>query len=82
VLPWLVLQRFGYRQLMYYIVLKASLTAGRCVPIPPCPQAVLVTSTLRRLYLWCLKRYEEATKTLLLLLAIYALLAAPILIAC
>jgi hypothetical protein len=40
VLPWLVLQRFGYRQLMYYIVLKASLTAGRCVPIPPCPQAV------------------------------------------
>jgi cellulose synthase/poly-beta-1,6-N-acetylglucosamine synthase-like glycosyltransferase/peptidoglycan/xylan/chitin deacetylase (PgdA/CDA1 family) len=27
-LPWLVLQRFGYRQLMYYIVLKASLTAA------------------------------------------------------
>jgi peptidoglycan-N-acetylglucosamine deacetylase len=25
--PWLVLQRFGYRQLMYYIVLKAALTA-------------------------------------------------------
>ncbi len=27
-LPWLVLQRFGYRQLMYYIVLKASITAA------------------------------------------------------
>jgi peptidoglycan-N-acetylglucosamine deacetylase len=27
-LPRLVLQRFGYRQLMYYIVLKASLTAA------------------------------------------------------
>ncbi|MGO8839994.1 MAG: polysaccharide deacetylase family protein [Methyloceanibacter sp.] len=27
-LPWLVLQRFGYRQLMYYILLKASLTAA------------------------------------------------------
>ena len=26
-LPWLVLQRFGYRQLMYYVVLKASLAA-------------------------------------------------------
>lgn len=26
-LPWLVLQRFGYRQLMYYIVIKASLAA-------------------------------------------------------
>jgi cellulose synthase/poly-beta-1,6-N-acetylglucosamine synthase-like glycosyltransferase/peptidoglycan/xylan/chitin deacetylase (PgdA/CDA1 family) len=26
-LPWLVLQRFGYRQLMYYIVLKAGLAA-------------------------------------------------------
>ena len=24
-LPWLVLQRFGYRQLMYYIVIKAVL---------------------------------------------------------
>jgi peptidoglycan-N-acetylglucosamine deacetylase len=32
-LPWLVLQRFGYRQLMYYIVIKASLAAllGPCV---------------------------------------------------
>jgi cellulose synthase/poly-beta-1,6-N-acetylglucosamine synthase-like glycosyltransferase/peptidoglycan/xylan/chitin deacetylase (PgdA/CDA1 family) len=26
--PWLVLQRFGYRQLMYYIVVKAMLTAS------------------------------------------------------
>ena len=26
-LPWLVLQRFGYRQLMYYVVVKASLSA-------------------------------------------------------
>jgi peptidoglycan-N-acetylglucosamine deacetylase len=26
--PWLVLQRFGYRQLMYYVVVKAVLTAG------------------------------------------------------
>ncbi|MGC2409406.1 MAG: glycosyltransferase family 2 protein [Methyloceanibacter sp.] len=26
--PWLVLQRFGYRQLMYYIVVKALLTAA------------------------------------------------------
>ena len=26
-LPWLVLQRFGYRQLMYYIVIKAMLAA-------------------------------------------------------
>lgn len=26
-LPWLVLQRFGYRQLMYYIVIKAGLAA-------------------------------------------------------
>jgi cellulose synthase/poly-beta-1,6-N-acetylglucosamine synthase-like glycosyltransferase/peptidoglycan/xylan/chitin deacetylase (PgdA/CDA1 family) len=26
-LPWLVLQRFGYRQLMYYIVIKASFVA-------------------------------------------------------
>ena len=26
-LPWLALQRFGYRQLMYYVVLKAWLTA-------------------------------------------------------
>jgi cellulose synthase/poly-beta-1,6-N-acetylglucosamine synthase-like glycosyltransferase/peptidoglycan/xylan/chitin deacetylase (PgdA/CDA1 family) len=26
--PWLVLQRFGYRQLMYYIVVKAVLTAA------------------------------------------------------
>ena len=26
-LPWLVLQRFGYRQLMYYIVIKAVLEA-------------------------------------------------------
>ena len=26
-LPWLVLQRFGYRQLMYYIVIKAVLAA-------------------------------------------------------
>jgi peptidoglycan-N-acetylglucosamine deacetylase len=26
-LPWLVLQRFGYRQLMYYVVLKAGLAA-------------------------------------------------------
>ena len=26
-LPWLVLQRFGYRQLMYYVVLKATLAA-------------------------------------------------------
>jgi hypothetical protein len=26
--PWLVLQRFGYRQLMYGIVLKALLTAA------------------------------------------------------
>jgi cellulose synthase/poly-beta-1,6-N-acetylglucosamine synthase-like glycosyltransferase/peptidoglycan/xylan/chitin deacetylase (PgdA/CDA1 family) len=26
--PWLVLQRFGYRQLMYYIVVKAMLTAA------------------------------------------------------
>jgi cellulose synthase/poly-beta-1,6-N-acetylglucosamine synthase-like glycosyltransferase len=27
-LPWLVLQRFGYRQLMYFIVLKATLSAA------------------------------------------------------
>jgi cellulose synthase/poly-beta-1,6-N-acetylglucosamine synthase-like glycosyltransferase len=27
-LPWLVLQRFGYRQLMYFIVIKAILTAA------------------------------------------------------
>jgi cellulose synthase/poly-beta-1,6-N-acetylglucosamine synthase-like glycosyltransferase/peptidoglycan/xylan/chitin deacetylase (PgdA/CDA1 family)/spore germination protein YaaH len=27
-LPWLVLQRFGYRQLMYFIVIKATLTAA------------------------------------------------------
>ena len=26
-LPWLVLQRFGYRQLMYYVVLKAGFAA-------------------------------------------------------
>jgi hypothetical protein len=26
-LPWLVLQRFGYRQLMYYIVVKAGVVA-------------------------------------------------------
>jgi cellulose synthase/poly-beta-1,6-N-acetylglucosamine synthase-like glycosyltransferase/peptidoglycan/xylan/chitin deacetylase (PgdA/CDA1 family) len=26
--PWLVLQRFGYRQLMYYVVVKAMLAAG------------------------------------------------------
>src|SRR5262249_46620532 len=26
-LPWLVLQRFGYRQLMYYIVIKAGFVA-------------------------------------------------------
>jgi cellulose synthase/poly-beta-1,6-N-acetylglucosamine synthase-like glycosyltransferase len=26
--PWLVLQRFGYRQLMYYVVVKAVLAAG------------------------------------------------------
>jgi len=26
--PWLVLQRFGYRQLMYYVVIKAMLAAG------------------------------------------------------
>jgi cellulose synthase/poly-beta-1,6-N-acetylglucosamine synthase-like glycosyltransferase len=26
-LPWLVLQRFGYRQIMYYIVIKAALAA-------------------------------------------------------
>jgi cellulose synthase/poly-beta-1,6-N-acetylglucosamine synthase-like glycosyltransferase/peptidoglycan/xylan/chitin deacetylase (PgdA/CDA1 family)/spore germination protein YaaH len=26
-LPWLVLQRFGYRQLMYYIVVKAGIVA-------------------------------------------------------
>lgn len=26
-LPWLVLQRFGYRQLMYYVVIKAGLAA-------------------------------------------------------
>jgi hypothetical protein len=26
--PWLVLQRFGYRQLMYYVVLKAVVAAG------------------------------------------------------
>jgi hypothetical protein len=26
-LPWLVLQRFGYRQLMYYVVLKAGAAA-------------------------------------------------------
>jgi peptidoglycan-N-acetylglucosamine deacetylase len=26
-LPWLVLQRFGYRQLMYYVVVKAMLAA-------------------------------------------------------
>jgi cellulose synthase/poly-beta-1,6-N-acetylglucosamine synthase-like glycosyltransferase/peptidoglycan/xylan/chitin deacetylase (PgdA/CDA1 family)/spore germination protein YaaH len=26
-LPWLVFQRFGYRQLMYYVVLKAGLAA-------------------------------------------------------
>ncbi len=26
-LPWLVLQRFGYRQLMYFVVIKATLTA-------------------------------------------------------
>jgi peptidoglycan-N-acetylglucosamine deacetylase len=26
-LPWLVLQRFGYRQMMYYIVIKAALAA-------------------------------------------------------
>jgi cellulose synthase/poly-beta-1,6-N-acetylglucosamine synthase-like glycosyltransferase len=26
--PWLVLQRFGYRQLMYYIVVKALFTAA------------------------------------------------------
>jgi hypothetical protein len=32
-LPWLLLQRFGYRQLMYGILLKAALTAtlGRLV---------------------------------------------------
>ena len=27
-MPWLVLQRFGYRQLMYYVVVKAMLAAG------------------------------------------------------
>ena len=26
-LPWLVLQRFGYRQMMYYIVIKATIAA-------------------------------------------------------
>ena len=26
--PWLVVQRFGYRQLMYYVVIKAMLAAG------------------------------------------------------
>jgi hypothetical protein len=36
---------------------------------------------LRRVLLWCLKNYEEATKTAFLLLFIYALLSAPILIA-
>jgi len=27
-LPWLVLQRFGYRQMMYFVVIKATLTAA------------------------------------------------------
>ena len=26
-MPWLVLQRFGYRQLMYYVVIKAGFAA-------------------------------------------------------
>jgi uncharacterized membrane protein len=42
---------------------------------------VAAVPALRRVYLWCLKNYEEATQTAFLLLFIYALLSAPILIA-
>ena len=28
-LPWIPVQRFGYRQLMYYVVVKAVVTAVR-----------------------------------------------------
>jgi len=42
---------------------------------------VAAVPALRRVYLWCLKNYEETTQTAFLLLFIYALLSAPILIA-
>ena len=35
-LPWLVLQRFGYRQLMYYVVLKAGVRGDPIRGGPTC----------------------------------------------
>jgi len=54
-----------------HIVAVCALTIG----------VVAAVFTLRRVCLWCLKNYEGATQTVLLLLVIYALLSAPILIA-
>jgi hypothetical protein len=54
-----------------YALAGCALTIGVVAAVP----------ALRRVSLWCLKNYEEATQTAFLLLFIYALLSAPILIA-
>jgi uncharacterized membrane protein len=54
-----------------HIVAVCALTIGVVAAVP----------TLRRVFRWCLKNYEEATQTVLLLLVVYALLSAPVVIA-